>query len=336
MILVDLENPHYPLNHQSIERSIRRVKRTQSTTKNLINFPQFGDNQIYRSLRDESPLSDVSGRSLGSGHGIPLISAKSPAAAPKLPNADATMPLKEAQPCTSNGHFRKHCDKKVTNNGANGSHSACKCADTNTRRRNNSANGILPLMNHQPTITLLANAHVTDALNGMNGTPPSKTQSLPTNSSISELDAVVLNALRIPADELAGQITLLDFPAFSDIQPDELTSCAWTKKNKYTVAPNIVAFTKRFNHTSFWTIHEILSGPTPKRRAEIMSHFIKVRNFHPKIPCHKLILFLKTRSTNPGGQEIARAEQFALIVRRSFGHANGKHLSAIENMGSTQ
>lgn len=181
-------------------------------------------------------------------------------------------PLKEASqptvPSTPNGHFRKHCDKKATNNHI----------DANNRRRNNSATGILPLMNHQPTITLLTNG---DAVNALCGTPPSsKTQSLPTNSSISEVDAVVLSALRIPADELAGQITLLDFPAFADIQPDELTSCSWNKKNKYTVAPNIVAFTKRFNHTSFWTIHEILSGPTPKRRAEIMSHFIKVRFQH--------------------------------------------------------
>lgn len=218
----------------------------------------MGDNQLYRSLRDDSPLSDVSsGRSIGSGHAIPLISTT-----PIMDTSPVAMKDTIMAPATPNGHFRKNCDKKVTN-----------IKEVNNRRRNNSANGILPFMNQQPTITLLANTHATE---GVNGTPPCKTQSLPTNTSISDMDAVVLNALRIPPDELAGQITLLDFPAFADIIPDELTSCAWTKKNKYTVAPNIVAFTKRFNHTSFWTIQEILSGPTPKRRAEIMSHFIKV------------------------------------------------------------
>lgn len=79
--------------------------------------------------------------------------------------------------------------------------------------------------------------------------PPNKTQSLPINATINGLDSIILSALRVSAEELAGQITLLDFPEFAAIQPDELTSCAWTKKNKHVVAPSIVAFTKRFNHT---------------------------------------------------------------------------------------
>ena len=104
-----------------------------------------------------------------------------------------------------------------------------------------------------------------------------KSHSLPSNSSINhDYDSVIISALRVTPEELAGQITLLDFIPFSLIQPDELTSCAWTKKDKHIVAPNIVNFTKRFNHTSFWTVQEILSGQTAKCRAEILSHFIKV------------------------------------------------------------
>lgn len=241
---------------------------------------QLGENQIYRTLRDESPISDVSSTRSGfSAHSIPLLSSNTTSIAKKSESNsnDFVTPSQ-----TMNGHYKKHCDKKQQQQSTN--------TKEFNRRRNNSAGGILPMIQQlhqqqqQLQSSLLAKQLDTPSSNGYqnytnrSSTPPPsiKTQSLPLNSSINDLDAIILSALRITPEELAGQITLLDFPAFSSIVPDELTSCAWTKKDKYIVAPNIVAFTKRFNHTSFWTIQEILSGPTPKKRAEIMTHFIKV------------------------------------------------------------
>lgn len=89
-------------------------------------------------------------------------------------------------------------------------------------------------------------------------------------------DAVVFSVLRVSPEDFASQLTLMDIQVFKEIQPEELSSCSWNKKEKMTYAPHVVAFTQRFNHVSFWTVKEVLSGQTPKARADIIAHFIKV------------------------------------------------------------
>ncbi|KAM7336117.1 hypothetical protein ACRRTK_004610 [Alexandromys fortis] len=126
---------------------------------------------------------------------------------------------------------------------------------------------------------------------GGRGHPPSQldqpNQSWRSKSSSSEslsekgselkksFDAVVFDVLKVTPEEYAGQITLMDVPVFKAIQPDELSSCGWNKKEKYSSAPNAVAFTRRFNHVSFWVVREILHAQTLKIRAEVLSHYIK-------------------------------------------------------------
>ncbi|XP_072924149.1 ras-specific guanine nucleotide-releasing factor RalGPS2-like [Hemitrygon akajei] len=95
-------------------------------------------------------------------------------------------------------------------------------------------------------------------------------------SSKKSFDLVVFDALMVPPQQFANQITLLDAAVFRSIQPEELSSCAWNKKGKYSLAPNVVASTRRFNQVSFWVVREILTKQMLKTRVDVLSHFIKM------------------------------------------------------------
>lgn len=181
------------------------------------------DDGFYRSLRDESPPSEKSSKSIN------YISI------------NGKTPMKEDRSLSGSA---KKSRIKIKKKNSIGSLNASE----------------IPMSYNSLTVT--SSSH--------------KSHSLPPNSSIQDLDNIIISALRIPPEELASQITHLDLPVFRAIKMDELTSCAWTKKNKAIITPNIVAFTRRFNHTSFWTVQEILNGSSAKERAEIVTHFIKI------------------------------------------------------------
>lgn len=95
------------------------------------------------------------------------------------------------------------------------------------------------------------------------------------SSELKSFDAVVFDVLKVTPEEYAGQITLMDAPVFKAIQPEELSSCGWNKKEKHSSAPNAVAFTRRFNQVSFWVVREVLHAQTLKIRAEVLSLYIR-------------------------------------------------------------
>ncbi|XP_057238889.1 ras-specific guanine nucleotide-releasing factor RalGPS1 isoform X3 [Malurus melanocephalus] len=84
-------------------------------------------------------------------------------------------------------------------------------------------------------------------------------------------DAVVFDVLKVTPEEFASQITLMDMPVFKAIQPEELASCGWNKKEKHTLAPNIVAFTRRFNQKllELNNLHSLMSVVSALQSAPI-------------------------------------------------------------------
>uniref|UniRef100_A0A8C4F2W2 Ras-specific guanine nucleotide-releasing factor RalGPS1 n=1 Tax=Dicentrarchus labrax TaxID=13489 RepID=A0A8C4F2W2_DICLA len=83
-------------------------------------------------------------------------------------------------------------------------------------------------------------------------------------------DAVIFDVLKVTPEEFAVSTLHMSLSIC------ELASCGWNGKEKHSLAPNVVAFTRRFNQVSFWLVREILTAHTLKIRAEILSHFVKI------------------------------------------------------------
>ncbi|GFT16940.1 hypothetical protein NPIL_185871 [Nephila pilipes] len=81
----------------------------------------------------------------------------------------------------------------------------------------------------------------------------------------------------------AEQLTFADSASFKRIYVSELTRSPFEAEQ----SPNTMQYSGRFHHLSDWTVRTILAKSCPKRRARIVSHFIRIaevlhqfRNFH--------------------------------------------------------
>eukprot|EP00002_Diphylleia_rotans_P008724 TRINITY_DN1872_c0_g1_i1.p1 TRINITY_DN1872_c0_g1~~TRINITY_DN1872_c0_g1_i1.p1 ORF type:complete len:728 (-),score=130.63 TRINITY_DN1872_c0_g1_i1:227-2410(-) len=91
----------------------------------------------------------------------------------------------------------------------------------------------------------------------------------------------------VDEEEIARQLTLVDFALFAAIQPSELLNQAWTKPKLKHRCPNLLRLIQRFNDLSAWVASSILQESKVKARCRIMARFIKItehlhalRNYH--------------------------------------------------------
>lgn len=92
-------------------------------------------------------------------------------------------------------------------------------------------------------------------------------------------EGINFDLLTLPTHELARQISLLDLTAYNSILAEELRGCAWQGKEKFRTAPNIVNFTRRFQHLSLWVTREILTAKNISERAVRFSSTILAMSY---------------------------------------------------------
>lgn len=103
---------------------------------------------------------------------------------------------------------------------------------------------------------------------------------------ISITTAGIFEILEWSEIELAKQLTIISQQLFFKIEYKELLSAKWTKKDKYTASPKVMAIIDRFNKLSLWIIEEIISYDKKSSRAAVIEKFIRTAN-----ECRKLSNF---------------------------------------------
>eukprot|EP00029_Vermamoeba_vermiformis_P008300 TRINITY_DN383_c0_g2_i1.p1 TRINITY_DN383_c0_g2~~TRINITY_DN383_c0_g2_i1.p1 ORF type:complete len:815 (+),score=196.28 TRINITY_DN383_c0_g2_i1:83-2527(+) len=80
----------------------------------------------------------------------------------------------------------------------------------------------------------------------------------------------------VSSDEIARQLTLLEFETYSSIKPAEFFGQAWAKPKTYHRAPHIRAMIDRFNMITRWISTLIVTEEKIRNRAKRFVKFIKV------------------------------------------------------------
>nr|AAN46870.1 nucleotide exchange factor RasGEF A [Dictyostelium discoideum] len=85
-----------------------------------------------------------------------------------------------------------------------------------------------------------------------------------------------LSIYDIDEEEIARQLTLIEFEIYRNIKPPELLNQSWNKTKLKSRAPNVLKMIDRFNSVSMWVATMIIQTTKVKARARMMTRFIKI------------------------------------------------------------
>ncbi|KAJ6249910.1 ras guanine nucleotide exchange factor i-related [Anaeramoeba flamelloides] len=92
-----------------------------------------------------------------------------------------------------------------------------------------------------------------------------------------------LNLFDVDPEEIARQITLIEYNIYEKIKPSELLKLAWSSPKLRHRSPNVIQMIHRFNLISGWVATAILKGERVKERGKSLRWFINIASH-----CRKL------------------------------------------------
>jgi len=82
----------------------------------------------------------------------------------------------------------------------------------------------------------------------------------------------------IEEEEIARQLTIIDFNLYTSIQASELLKMSWANPKHRHKAPGVIAMLQRFDNVAFWVSYTILMSfaDKNKQKSKMLTKFIKI------------------------------------------------------------
>lgn len=91
--------------------------------------------------------------------------------------------------------------------------------------------------------------------------------------------SLYLDLFDVDEEEIARQLTLIDFEIYSSIKMSELLNQSWNKPKLRHRSPNVIRMINRFNETNLWVATSILRQEKIRDRTRTMAKFIRIADY---------------------------------------------------------